>query len=45
VSLAARRRLRTRAATPSAAGVANRGPSLDPDLERRLDDELARFDA
>jgi cytochrome c-type biogenesis protein CcmH len=45
VSLAARRRLRTRANTPAAVAATNHGPSLDPDLERRLDDELARFDA
>ena len=47
VTLLARRWLRSRPA-PAAAGSApgaNGGPPLDPVLERRVDEELARFDA
>ena len=35
---------RNRAADGSLV-VATTGPSLDPELERRVDEELARFDA
>ena len=47
VTLLARRWLRSRPAPVAAAGVpgANGVPPLDPALERRVDEELARFDA
>jgi cytochrome c-type biogenesis protein CcmH len=47
VTLLARRWLRSRPATAAAAGgpSANGVPPLDPELERRVDEELARFDA
>ena len=47
VTLLARRWLRSRPAPAPAAGApgANGVPPLDPALERRVDEELARFDA
>ena len=47
VTLLARRWLRLRPAPAPAAGApgANGVPPLDPALERRVDEELARFDA
>ena len=41
----ARRWLRPRAEPPPADPSANGRPPLDPELERRLDEELARFEA
>jgi cytochrome c-type biogenesis protein CcmH len=47
LALAARRwaRGRPEPASPPADPAANGRPPLDPELERRLDEELARFDA
>lgn len=46
VSLFARRWLRARPAAAAGAGPAANGvPPLDPALERRVDEELARYDA
>jgi cytochrome c-type biogenesis protein CcmH/NrfF len=46
LAVALRRWSRTRADPPAAvAPSANGRPPLDPELERRLDEELARFDA
>jgi len=47
VTLFARRWLRSRPAPVAAGGApgANGAPPLDPALERRVDEELARFDA
>ena len=47
VTLLARRRLRARPAAAPAGGApeANGVPPLDPALEQRVDEELARFDA
>jgi cytochrome c-type biogenesis protein CcmH len=46
LAYAARRWLSAREAeSPSGPEGNGRAPALDPDLERRLDDELARFDA
>jgi cytochrome c-type biogenesis protein CcmH/NrfF len=45
LAVALRRWSRTRAEpAPAAARSANGRPPLDPELERRLDEELARFD-
>ena len=44
LGVALRRWSRTRAEPGAAAPSANGRPALDPELERRLDDELARFD-
>jgi len=44
LGVALRRWSRTRAEPGAAAPSANGRPPLDPELERRLDDELARFD-
>jgi cytochrome c-type biogenesis protein CcmH len=41
VAVALRRWSRTR---PEASPVAKAAPALDPDLERRIDEELGRFD-
>lgn len=45
LAVALRRWSRTRAETAPVEPSANGRPPLDPELERRLDDELARFDA
>ncbi|HEU4450040.1 MAG TPA: cytochrome c-type biogenesis protein [Gaiellaceae bacterium] len=45
LGVALRRWSRTRAAPAAVEQSANGRPSLDPELERRLDEELARFDA
>ena len=46
LALAARRWLAGRAPEPPSGGAADgRAGALDRDLERRLDEELARFDA
>ncbi|HXV58041.1 MAG TPA: cytochrome c-type biogenesis protein [Gaiellaceae bacterium] len=45
VAVALRRWSRTRAETPVEPPSGNGRAPLDPELERRLDDELARFDA
>jgi cytochrome c-type biogenesis protein CcmH/NrfF len=44
LAVALRRWSRARAEPASAAPSANGRPPLDPELERRLDEELARFD-
>jgi cytochrome c-type biogenesis protein CcmH/NrfF len=44
LGVALRRWSRTRAEPGTAAPSANGRPPLDPELERRLDEELARFD-
>ena len=45
LALLARRWSRARAAPAPLANAGNGRASLDPELERRLDEELARFDA
>lgn len=44
MALLARRWARGVSAEPAVGGPSRNGRPLDPDLERRLDDELARFD-
>ena len=45
VTLLARRWLRARADTPTVDASADGRARLDPELERRVDEELARYDA
>jgi cytochrome c-type biogenesis protein CcmH/NrfF len=45
VAVALRRWSRARVEAPAEPPSGNGRPPLDPELERRLDDELARFDA